>query len=492
MVRASACLRALLSDSWTILISAVLPGRHLPDQFLLGGDVPVEAVALEDGQLNGSGHPARPCPANCRAWACSNYVRYLNPKSYMEIILSYSATRQTFDYTNKINDNWDQEQFINQALRLILNYNYKLSARHAIRTGVIASHLSFNLLDQFRNGESTRVLLDQSGSTQLMQAFAQWRYRVSPTLMLNSGVHGLWMALNGQGSVEPRFGLRWNVAPRHTLSFGTGLHSRTESVSTYFAQVQVSDERTAAVNENLKLTKSAHLVAGYEFRPVQSWRIQTETYYQRHFHVPIGPVATTRPYLLVSSPINAIGGYANDSLVSDGTGRSYGVELTVEKFLTEGIYLMSTTSLYQSKYTARDGVERNTRFNGNYVQNLLAGKEWAVGRNRTNIFAFNIKGVFAGGNRVTPIDLEKSRGSQRTVYDWSRSYADQLPNYFRTDIRVSYTKNSSRTTSTFSLDIQNVSNRLNAQSRYYDSETDKVEFFTQMGLIPVLNYRLEF
>lgn len=153
---------------------------------------------------------------------------------------------------------------------------------------------------------------------------------------------------------------------------------------------------------------------------------------------------------------------------------------------------MSTTSLYQFKYTARDGVERNTRFNGNYVQNLLAGKEWAVGRNRTNIFAFNIKGVFAGGNRVTPIDLEKSRGSQRTVYDWSRSYADQLPNYFRTDIRVSYTKNSSRTTSTFSLDIQNVSNRLNAQSRYYDSETDKVEFFTQMGLIPVLNYRLEF
>ncbi|WP_373515822.1 carboxypeptidase-like regulatory domain-containing protein [Persicitalea sp.] len=421
-----------------------------------------------------------------------NYVRYLNQKSYMETILSYSATRQTFDYTNKNNDDWDQEQYINQALRLTLNYNYKLNARHALRAGVIASHLSFNLLDKFRNQETTRTLLDQAGSTQLMQAFAQWKYRVSPTLTLNSGVHGLWLALNGQASVEPRLGLRWSVAPRHTLSFGTGLHSRTESISTYLAQVQVGEERTAAVNENLKLTKSAHLVAGYEFRPAQNWRIQTETYYQRHFNVPIGPVGTNRPYLLASSFLNAISGYANDSLVSDGTGRSYGLELTVEKFLTGGIYFMSTTSLYQSKYTARDGVERNSRFNGNFVQNLLAGKEWAVGRNKKNIFAFNVKGVWAGGNRVTPIDLAKSRKNQRTVYDWSRSYADRLPYYFRTDLRVSYTKNSRRTTSTFSLDIQNVSNRLNAQSRYYDPGEDKIDYFTQMGLIPVLNYRLEF
>ena len=116
-----------------------------------------------------------------------------------------------------------------------------------------------------------------------------------------------------------------------------------------------------------------------------------------------------RPILLHNSQLNEISGFVSDSLTSDGKGRSYGLELTVEKSLTAGIYLMSTTSIYKSKYTGRDGIERDSRFNGKYVQNLLAGKEWRVGKSKTNIFAANIKLLAAGGNRTTPIDLEKSR-----------------------------------------------------------------------------------
>jgi outer membrane receptor protein involved in Fe transport len=153
---------------------------------------------------------------------------------------------------------------------------------------------------------------------------------------------------------------------------------------------------------------------------------------------------------------------------------------------------MSTTSLYQSKYTGRDGIERDSRFNGQYVQNILAGKEWKVGKNKTNIFAANIKVLAAGGNRTTPIDLAKSRETGKTERDWSRSYSEQLPHYFRSDLRVSYTKNKKRTTSTISLDIQNVTNRLNAYDQYYDRKNDRVKLITQTGLLPILNYRLEF
>jgi hypothetical protein len=198
------------------------------------------------------------------------------------------------------------------------------------------------------------------------------------------------------------------------------------------------------------------------------------------------------PYLLRKSLINEIGGFVNDSLASDGKGRSYGVELTIEKALTNGIYFMSTTSVYQSKYTGRDGIERNTRFNGNYVQNVLAGKEWKVGKNKTNIFAANIKLLASGGNRVTPFDIEKSRAAGKPIRDWKKNYSEQLPGYFRTDIRISYTKNRKRTTSTISLDIQNVTNRLNAFDQYYDVKRDKLVLTEQTGLIPILNYRLEF
>jgi hypothetical protein len=421
-----------------------------------------------------------------------NYLRYINSKSYMENIVSYSATSQTGDFYDKDTDATYQQKFVNQSLRLSSLYNYKLNARNTVRLGIIINHLDFDLYDKDNEDGPYQVNVDRKGNTQLLQAYAQWKSRLTPTVTLNAGLHGMLLALNNRYSIEPRVGVRWAVAPRSTVSFGAGLHSKTESISTYFAQVKVSDDKTDLLNKNLKLTKSAHLVAGYEFRPSASWRILAETYYQHHYNIPIGPQNTTTPYLLHNSQLNEISGFVSDSLTSDGKGRSYGLELTVEKSLTAGIYLMSTTSLYQSKYTGRDGIERDSRFNGRYVQNLLAGKEWRVGKNKTNIFAANIKLLAAGGNRTTPIDLEKSRKKGRTERDWSRSYSEQLPAYFRTDLRVSYTKNRKRTTSTISLDIQNVTNRLNAFDRYYNKKEDRVKLITQTGMLPILNYRLEF
>jgi len=421
-----------------------------------------------------------------------NYLRYINSKSYMENIVSYSATSQTGDFYDKNIDATYQQKFVNQALRLSSLYNYKLNARNTVRLGVIINHLDFNLYDKDNEDGPYEINVDRKGNTQLFQAYAQWKSRLTPTVTLNAGLHGMLLGLNNRYSIEPRVGVRWAVAPRSTVSFGAGLHSKTESISTYFAQVKVAEDKTDLLNKNLKLTKSAHLVAGYEFRPSASWRVLAETYYQHHYNIPIGPPNTTTPYLLHNSQLNEISGFVSDSLTSDGKGRSYGLELTVEKSLTAGIYLMSTTSLYQSKYTGRDGIERDSRFNGKYVQNLLAGKEWRVGKNKTNIFAANIKLLAAGGNRTTPIDLEKSREKGRTERDWSRSYSEQLPAYFRTDLRVSYTKNKKRTTSTISLDIQNVTNRLNAFDRYYNKKEDRVKLITQTGMLPILNYRLEF
>jgi hypothetical protein len=421
-----------------------------------------------------------------------NYLRYLNSKSYLENIVSYTATRQSNDFYDKDKQTTFQQNFTNQALRISLLYNYKLNSRNTFRTGLIVNHLDFNLFDRDNEEGPFRVNVDQKGNTLLFQGYAQWKYRLTPAITLNTGLHGMLLALNNQHSIEPRFGMKWSVAPKHTVSLGGGLHSKTESISTYFAQVSVGDNKTDLLNKNLKLMKSAHTVAGYEYRPSESWRIQTEAYYQHHYNIPIGPVNTTTPFLLHNSLINEVSGFVTDSLVSAGKGRSYGLELTLEKSLTNGIYFMSTTSLYQSKYTGRDGIERDSRFNGKFVQNVLAGKEWKVGKNKTNIFAANIKLLASGGNRTTPIDLEKSRANGKTERDWTKSYSEQLPYYFRTDLRVSYTKNRKRTTSTISLDIQNVSNRLNAFDRYYDDKEDKIELVTQTGLIPVLNYRLEF
>ena len=80
------------------------------------------------------------------------------------------------------------------------------------------------------------------------------------------------------------------------------------------------------------------------------------------------------------SMINSTGDYNKDSLENSGKGRNIGIDITFEKFLTKQYYTLITVSLFDSKYTGGDGIERNTQFNSNYVINLLGGKEWTSGR----------------------------------------------------------------------------------------------------------------
>ena len=67
-------------------------------------------------------------------------------------------------------------------------------------------------------------------------------------------------------------------------------------------------------------------------------------------------------------------------ITNEGTGRNYGLEVTLEKFFNKGYYYLTTVSLFQSKYTGSDNIERNTAFNSNYVLNALAGKEFNLGK----------------------------------------------------------------------------------------------------------------
>ena len=96
------------------------------------------------------------------------------------------------------------------------------------------------------------------------------------------------------------------------------------------------------------------------------------------------------------------------------------------------------------------------------------------------------------GFRYSPIDLARSIREGYTIVDEKNAFSLQNPAYFRTDIRTSIKWNRKNFTSTISLDIQNVSNRQNLYTQYYDPIKGKVVNSYQTGLIPVLNYKIEF
>jgi hypothetical protein len=263
-----------------------------------------------------------------------------------------------------------------------------------------------------------------------------------------------------------------------------------QPINVYFLQTQNADGSYAYNNEDLDFTKSHHLVLGYDWSPIKDWRLKAEVYYQYLFDAPVNTFSSSYSMLNTGASFKTD---LEDQLTNGGTGQNYGAELTIEKFFGNGYYGLFTSSLYRSKYTGSDGVERNTAFNGKYVYNILTGKEWNIGKDKRNKISVDFKFTNAGGRAYTPINLTASNTEGREVLS-TDAYSAYYDNYFRMDVKANYTFNSRKRklSQTISLDIQNVTNHENVFSERYDGTNQTISTTYQLGLFPNVIYKLQF
>ena len=345
-------------------------------------------------------------------------------------------------------------------------YNYRINSRHYIRAGVIANVAGFNYYELSREHSDVDYPLQENqnikGNATLLEGFAEWKYRLTDNLTFNTGAHYMQLLYNNSKSIEPRFAVRWDANKKNSFGFAYGMHSMMQPQGIYFIQTEV-DNKITLPNKDLGFTKAQHFVASYNHVFGKALNLKTEIYYQQLYNVPVSPDDSN-----TISTLNLTESYTNDVFVNKGKGRNYGIELSLEKSLSNHFYFMFSNSLYQSKYTASDGIERNTRFNGNYIGNLVAGKEFVFAEGKRTL-GINIKTVYAGGYRTTPIDVEQSQQLGYTVYKDKEAYSLQNPAYMRADMRISMKWNKKHLTSTLSLDIQNLTNRQNVSEAYYDA-----------------------
>ena len=132
----------------------------------------------------------------------------------------------------------------------------------------------------------------------------------------------------------------------------------------------------------------------------------------------------------------------------------------------------------------------DTRYNIHYINNFVGGKEFKWGEKR--MVGLNAKLIWSGGKRQTPIDLEASIEEGEAVYEWDKIYSEKNKDYLRLDIGVRLHFYKKKTEHVLSLDIQNVTNRLNTWTQVYDAENESIIDYPMSGLIPILSYRVEF
>ncbi|MEQ8905451.1 TonB-dependent receptor [Ekhidna sp.] len=421
-------------------------------------------------------------------------VFYVNEDSFFETIISGSYNQLMSNYDSLDVLTLESSDFIETQMRFSTYFNHKFSARHTMRVGTVLSRLGYNLSNTYWNRQERQFVtpLDEDDHAGFYQVFGNWQYRTSDQFTLNSGLHFSHFAINGKTYVEPRLGFKWDRGS-HIISGGIGMHSRMETIALYTARQYLEDGSYVQNNKDLGFTQAFHSALGFEKMLKPKLRFKAEVYYQHLFNVPIWPNDTTSDYrLLTFSTLNTLDGYTTDELANDGTGKNYGVELTLEKFLTNGFYMLSTASLYRSKYTGSDGVERSTQFDGGYIYNFLTGKEFKVGKSGNNTLSLNGKLIFAGGKRQAPINIVASINEGHTIYRYDENYDLKLDGYFRMDFGISYRKNRKRTTSVISLDIQNLTQRENEFFRYYNVGQRRIESDSQVSFFPNLSYRIEF
>jgi hypothetical protein len=487
------------TPSYQDLSFKINSGTSKIGKFSLFGILGTSTINLESGgkdnSLYGNGNQAD--FASKLGIIGLSHFKQINSKSYISstIGLNYSKTDVT-NYGFERNTLSSYEQEVSKTAKTGYNfstsYNAKISSKLFLKVGLDNQllGLDLNYKTKQRSIDDFKQVWDYNSQTNLSQVYIQTKYNISEKLTLNTGIHAQKFFLNKSTSVEPRLGLKYDINNKSSLTFGYGLHSQMQPINVYFLQTQNADGTYSYNNKNLDFTKSNHFVIGYNLQPAQDWRIKTEVYYQSLYNVPVNTFSSSY------SMLNTGAGFKTDledNLVNGGTGKNYGVELTVEKFFSKGYYGLFTSSLYESKYTGSDGVERNTAFNGKYVYNILAGKEWNVGAGKRNKTSIDFKFTNAGGRYYTPIDVTASQTSDREQLS-SNVYSTQYPNYFRMDIKMGYTFNSKvkKVSQTFSLDLQNVTNHNNVFSQSYDNRNQNVSWKYQLGFFPNLVYKIQF
>lgn len=406
------------------------------------------------------------------------------------IIYAVSGNKYNEQYAETVDSliNSNQEKYSTRKWTANSVLNYKFNARHSLRAGMIFTRIGFDYLlnspDHIGDPLEERININDHSYT--LQGFAQWRWQAGKKWLLTGGLHYMEFLLNHSRSLEPRLAIRWEANKKNIFSFGYGLHSQLQPMGVYFAKTLAANNHWLYPNKKLGLTRAHHLVLSYTHAFDHGYRLRTEAYYQQLFNAPVSMYDTSS-----FSTLNLLQGFVTDPLTNRGKGKNYGLEISLEKQLRRNFYLLWSNAVYQSKYTAADGIERNTRFNGNYASTLTSGKEFVHASNKRS-FGVNVKLIYMGGFRETPIDLAASVQKGYTVYREQEAYRLQLPAYYRADIRVSMKWNRKSHTSTLSLDLQNATNHLNRWGRGYDVYTGKVKDYYMTGIIPVLNYKIEF
>jgi hypothetical protein len=370
-------------------------------------------------------------------------------------------------------------------------HQHKFSSRYTMQNGFEHQHLDFcTWLDYIKvTGGPLYRVYDSEGNTGLTRLYTNHKVALSSRLSAVAGVNVMWFNLNNQWLIEPRISMQYKTSPSSTFSLAYAMNSRKENTDTYFVINQTSNLQSQNSNKDLGLTRSHHISASFAQRLGENAMLKIEPYWQWLFDVPVEQGTTY-------SVLNHRKFFQDRTLVNEGAGRNYGIDLTLERYLKNGLYGMLTATLFKSEYRDAQGQWHHSRHDRRWITNILGGKEWMVGKARKNVFGLNGRLTLMGGDRYTPIpddityeDVVKRPDKSIPVDEGQDPFCKQKGMNVGYAFSVKYTINKRHTAHHFILEYLQMKT---FQGQTFDLKTHGlVDKFTSLTF-PNIAYRVEF
>ena len=276
------------------------------------------------------------------------------------------------------------------------------------------------------------------------------------------------------------------VAPRASLRYELNdLTALTLSGGTYYQSPSYIWLMSNGANTRLRHVRVDQAVLGVERLLASDLRVRVEGYVKDYSDY---PASVERPYLVLANTGAGFGGaeegfasFGLDDLVSDGAGLSRGVELLVQKRLSDiPLYGILSLSYNNTEYTALDGVSRPGSYDQRIIFNLSGG--WKIDNN----WEVSAKFRYGTGTPYTGFLATGARG-------YAAFNGERLPDFHSLDLRVDRRWNFSGWNLITYIDIQNVYNRKNVQGYRWDPRNSRIESTGgSIGILPSIGVSAEF
>lgn len=365
-------------------------------------------------------------------------------------------------------------QFASLVERLL---HASLKSNHAIGKSMVHYGMSYRYGNQKQTLENN-ILLSKTfaESFHTAQIFVYLDYEKYQDFHAQLGSNILFDIFTDEFLLEPYFKLSKHLNDRVVLSLASKFNSQAPSLN-HIAMRKEDGllKRMKSINSDIQLNHDSGLGLKLFYSHLYDMGRSEENYYHA---------------------LNEYSYAENISLSFDGLARTVGITGYYDQSFgsKESILIGVNGSLFQSSFNS-NGKWLAGKYDHNYAGNLNVSKSF--GEASSNRWTGNISASYhlRGGIYTNQIGESASEEFYMTVVSYDQPYEVKLKPYQRVDFRIMLQKRSKLKfidRRIISLDIQNVLNVKNDGYVYFDNHLGTLHNQLQLGMIPVLSYKIIF